>query len=105
VLIDIAQRDDIDRRDLDEAEQIGLAIPTASDQSHAFPLIGKIDCETPKGGSREGRGAGLEELTAIHPERIAEPPPEIQPGREGIGNETAPLSKDRWIEAGPNGAA
>ncbi len=36
VLIDVAQRDDLDGGDLDQADQIALAIPAAADQADAF---------------------------------------------------------------------
>ena len=36
VLIDIAERDDLDRRDLNQTEQVTLAIPAAADQTNAL---------------------------------------------------------------------
>ena len=36
LLVDVAQRNDLDRRDLDQPEQVGLAVPAAADQAHAF---------------------------------------------------------------------
>ena len=41
-LVDVAQRDDLDRRHLDQAEQVALAVPAAADQADALRLdIGK----------------------------------------------------------------
>ena len=38
LLVDVAQRDDLDRRDLDEPEQVALAVPAAADQADARRL-------------------------------------------------------------------
>ena len=35
LLVHVAQRDDLDRRDLDQAEQVALAVPAAADQADA----------------------------------------------------------------------
>ena len=34
LLVDVAERDDLDRRDLDQPEQVALAVPAAADQPH-----------------------------------------------------------------------
>ena len=39
LLIDIAERDDLDRRNLHQAEQVRLAVPSAADQTDAFRSI------------------------------------------------------------------
>ena len=69
LLVDVAQRDDLDRRDLDQPEQVALAVPAAADQSHAlgFPA-GRTQSSPCRSREREARGrrAGLEELATIH---------------------------------------
>ena len=39
LLIHVAERDDLDRRDLNEPEQIVLAIPAAADESDPLGLL------------------------------------------------------------------
>ncbi len=69
LLVDVAQRDDLDRRDLDQPEQVRLAVPAAADQSHAlgFPA-GRAEGSPRRSCEREARGrrAGLKELATIH---------------------------------------
>ncbi len=36
LLIDVAERDDLDRRDLDQTEQVALAVPAAADETNAL---------------------------------------------------------------------
>ena len=60
-LVHIAERNDFDRRDLDEAEQIGLPIPPAADQSDAFFRIGEVCGETAQRRKGEA-GGGAEEI-------------------------------------------
>ena len=36
LLIDVAERNDLDRGDLDEAEEIGFAVPACADQADPF---------------------------------------------------------------------
>ena len=40
LLVDVAQRDDLDRRDLDQPEQVGLAVPAGADQADPLRLRG-----------------------------------------------------------------
>ncbi len=67
-LVDVAERDDLDGRDLDQPEQVGFAIPAGADQTHAadfFPI--KLGGATLRGGrQRQARGPGLEELATVH---------------------------------------
>ncbi len=35
-LVDVAERDDLDRRHLEQAEQVAFAVPAAADQADAF---------------------------------------------------------------------
>ena len=41
LLVDVAQRDDLDRRDLDQPEQVALAVPAAADQADALGCRGR----------------------------------------------------------------
>jgi hypothetical protein len=70
--IDIAEGHDFDGGDLDEAKEVGFAIPTATDEPHAFFGVGECAiviggasaCRNKGGGN--GRGGSGEELPAIH---------------------------------------
>ncbi len=39
LLVDVAERDDLDRRDLDQPEQVALAVPASADQPDALGLL------------------------------------------------------------------
>ena len=60
VFIYIAQRDHLDGRHLDQAQQIGFAVPSAPDEAHTFRFVVRES----RGG--QACGAGFDELTAIH---------------------------------------
>ena len=67
-LVHVAERDDLDGRDLDQAEEVGLAVPARADQSHA-PRLAVVElCALAEGRGRQGqaRRAGLDELASIH---------------------------------------
>jgi hypothetical protein len=64
--VHVAKRNDFDGCDLDEAQQVGLSVPAASDEPDAFSLIGEIHGEAAEVGSREERGAAAEERAAVH---------------------------------------
>ncbi len=67
LLIDVAQRNDLDRRDLDQAKQISLAIPPAADEPDPRRfLIDKLRGKPARGGERQPRGARVNELSTIH---------------------------------------
>ncbi len=69
LLVDVAQRNDLDRRDLDQPEQVGLAVPAAADQPDAlgFPAGEARGPLAPKRQSHSrGSRAGLEEFATIH---------------------------------------
>ena len=51
-LIDVAQRDHFNRRDLNEPEQIRLAVPASADQPHPPPLL-LIESKSRATGSRQ----------------------------------------------------
>ena len=59
LLVDVAQRDDLDRRDLDQPEQVALAVPAAADQADAlgFPA-GRA--ERPSGRPDRAKPAAIE---------------------------------------------
>src|SRR6185437_4135614 len=67
VLIHIAQRDDFNRRNLDQPKQIILAIPSRPDQPHAIRLllrpIGDISAQH---GGRNSRRAHLQKISSVH---------------------------------------
>ena len=67
LLIDVAQRNDLDGRDLDQAKQIGLSIPPAADEPDPRRLlIDKFSGKPARGSQRQSRGARMDKLTAIH---------------------------------------
>ena len=66
LLVDVAQRDDLDRGDLDEAEQVALAVPAAADEPDAQRLLGGADVVAEGGQGQARRRPGLEELAAVH---------------------------------------
>ena len=60
LLVDVAQRDDLDRRHLHQPEHIGLAVPSAADQAHAFRwLVRGLECITPGCRQRQASGTRL----------------------------------------------
>ncbi len=68
--VNVTERDDLDRSDLDQAEQVNLAVPAGPDQADAFALHlgGEFRGST---GHRQGRkgqpsSAGPEELATFH---------------------------------------
>src|SRR5712671_1053512 len=63
--VDVAEGDDLDGGDLDEPEQVGLAVPAAADETDAARLVGREAA----GRVGESSGGG-EELSAIHEESI-----------------------------------
>ena len=68
LLVDVAERDDLDRRDLDQPEQVGLAVPAAADQPDAlgFPArkAGSVFASDRECHPR-GRG-GLNKFATFH---------------------------------------
>ena len=70
LLVDVAERDDLDGRDLDEPEQVALAVPAAADQADALCLWCG-ECRR-RGRSPAAERAnppkspGLEEFATIH---------------------------------------
>jgi len=66
-LIDIAESDDLDRRDLDQAEDVGLAVPPAADQADPDWRPVREWCGVAVGGrERQTGGARLQKITTIH---------------------------------------
>ncbi len=66
VPIHVAKRDHVHRRNLDEPQQVALAVPAAANQADALARVGKL-FDVP-GQPRDGkrRGALLDEVTTIH---------------------------------------
>jgi hypothetical protein len=64
-LVDIAQRDDVDGRDLDQPQEIRLAVPSGADQADPFAGVGKL---LRKRERRESQcaDAGSEEVATMH---------------------------------------
>src|SRR5262245_35460798 len=78
LLIHVAERYDLDRRDLDQPKQVTFAIPAAADESDAFGLlVGDFLSEEFslfRGGDSgtESRSRGGDELAAVHGEAPGE---------------------------------
>ena len=71
LLVNVAERDDLHRRDLDEPEQVGLAVPARADQADAFRLRGGRGGDVVSGGcqGQPGRGGScMEEFATFHGE-------------------------------------
>ena len=66
LLVDVAERDDLDRRDLDQPEQVGLAVPAGADQADPLSHLGKLCNGRRQPGQRKRGGALLDEVTTIH---------------------------------------
>ena len=65
--VDVAQRDNLDGRHLDQAKDIGLAIPAAADESHSFGGQIRGFCRIAAGGWQRQRGkTSLNEFTTVH---------------------------------------
>ena len=67
-LIDVTERHNLDRRDLNQTDQVALAVPAAADQPDSLGLFFDAERETRRSGEREGRcgRTGLEEIASIH---------------------------------------
>ncbi len=57
LLVDVAERDDLDRRDLDEPEQVALAVPAGADQPDALGLL-TMEGRRPPARDRKGQSGG-----------------------------------------------
>jgi hypothetical protein len=66
VSIHVAQRHDLDRRNLDQAQQIGLAVPTSADEADPFATLGKLLGVGRPARHGEQDGACLDEVATIH---------------------------------------
>src|SRR5689334_11971917 len=72
VLVDVADRYDLDRRHLHEPEQVALPVPSGPDQADAVSLVilcvGDVRPErAPQHRERRsGGGRGLQKLSAVH---------------------------------------
>ncbi len=55
-----------DRGDLDEAEQVALAVPAAADQADARRLRLASGVDARGRGQRQPGGPSLQEITAVH---------------------------------------
>src|SRR5205823_2122364 len=69
---------DLHRRDLDQPEQVALAVPTGPDDADAKRLVDEIGGVRPGGGQRQPGRAGDHEVAAVH--RLVSP---SQGGSEG----------------------
>ena len=67
LLVDVAERDDLDRRHLDQAQQVALAVPAGADQADALGLL-SLECPGMVSERRPGKTgrAGLKKRTTIH---------------------------------------
>src|SRR5207253_9026200 len=79
--IDVAQAGDLDVGDLDEAEQVVLAVPAAADEADARFLVGRGG-EVVAGSEGQAGAAGGEESAAVHDD---EAPGEGETNPDGVG--------------------
>src|SRR5207237_3180975 len=78
LLVHVAQRDDFDRRNLNEAEQVALAVPPGADEPDAIRLLlglRRPGALRPEHRHRHARRTGLEEVSTVH----ATPPKKTGP--------------------------
>src|SRR5262249_30340769 len=83
---------DLDRRHLDEPEQVALAVPAAADQADAIRLgLGRAGHVI--AGQQRGRqaGAGLECVTTVH----VHPPEEVIKGEEQADGDQSAVAERR----------
>jgi hypothetical protein len=67
IAVHVAQRNDLHGRDLDEPEQIALAIPPAADQADALGFAGRPAAKGPAAHrARPGGGRHFEKFSPIH---------------------------------------
>ena len=68
LLVDVAERDDLDGRDLNEAEEVGLAVPAAADQADPLCLVaGESGCVFAADRKRQACGRrGVEKVATVH---------------------------------------
>jgi hypothetical protein len=66
VRVGVAQRDDLDWRDLQQAEQVGLAVPAGADQGHPLLHVAELLGVGRHRGERERRARGLQEIASKH---------------------------------------
>src|SRR6185503_2670942 len=65
-LVDVAERNNVDRGNLNQAKQITFAVPTSADEADAFPLVGEFGGIVGQGGESDGGGGSLEKSAAVH---------------------------------------
>ena len=77
LLVHVANRDDLDRRDLDEPPEVALSIPAGADQTDppglAVDDVEGISAKRWERGERRSGGRGLEKLAAVDVEGCAGP--------------------------------
>ena len=72
--IDIAKRDNLDGRDLNQPEQIRFAVPSTADQAHTPRLFCvKLHRRAGHRGRREAKGAALKKLATVHADLFSLP--------------------------------
>jgi hypothetical protein len=65
--VDVADRDDIDRRDLNESEKVGLAIPAGTDETDAKCFLFRaVRHVAAKKGCKRSSYAGFEQFATVH---------------------------------------
>ena len=66
LLVDVAERDDLDRRDLDQPEQVALAVPAGADQADALAGICQLLRVGRHARQRQSGGTTGDEVTSVH---------------------------------------
>ena len=66
VFVHVAERDDFDGRDLQEAEEVGFSIPAAADEADALLLVCEFSGIAAEGRPRQPCRAELKELPTVH---------------------------------------
>ncbi len=87
--IDVAQRHDLDRGDLNQAEQVALAVPATADQADARRFGICQRGQGGRGGQGQRRGAGVQKVATIHDDTSLE--------FEDSGAPQTPAAPGTWV--------
>ena len=66
LFVHVAERDHLDRRHLDQPEQVALAVPAAADEADALLLVCEFSGIAAEGRQRQSCRTDLDEFPAVH---------------------------------------
>jgi hypothetical protein len=72
-LVGVADRDDLDRRNLNQTPQVALAVPAGPDQADSTgTTMDQVQSVSPQGGKGQTGRRGLQEMPSIHAESLGD---------------------------------